>query len=248
MQIQKSDSIQNLAKALAQAQAKLRNAPKTEKSHHGKYADLATVIDTARPALAEFGLSVSQLVGSNEEASMVQITTMLLHESGEYIGQTVFMKPAQNTPQSMGICITYGRRYQYSAIIGIASEEDTDGNPHGAQQQTESRDKRQDRPAQKPAQGEGKKKPDARDEVQTVAGVAGKPDMIRASIRAQIQMIIADKDFPSIKKNADARDAINRFLNSRENEYSYEVQTVDEIKPEHLQAVLEHLSNYKKWN
>ena len=38
------------------------------------------------------------------------------------------MKPDKNTAQGIGSAITYGRRYQLTALLGISSEDDDDGN------------------------------------------------------------------------------------------------------------------------
>src|SRR5699024_8007053 len=40
----------------------------------------------------------------------------------------LYMKPEKNTPQSIGSCLTYSRRYSISSIFGITSDEDDDGN------------------------------------------------------------------------------------------------------------------------
>lgn len=38
------------------------------------------------------------------------------------------MKPDKNTAQAIGSAITYGGRYQLTALLGISSEDDDDGN------------------------------------------------------------------------------------------------------------------------
>ena len=38
------------------------------------------------------------------------------------------MKPQKNDPQSMGSCITYAKRYQLAALLGICESVDDDGN------------------------------------------------------------------------------------------------------------------------
>jgi hypothetical protein len=60
-----------------------------------------------------------------------------MHESGEYIQSDELTLPAYQTKgggvkefnaQGAGSAITYGRRYSLSAILGLASEDDDDGN------------------------------------------------------------------------------------------------------------------------
>jgi hypothetical protein len=54
---------------------------------------------------------------------------MLLHSSGEWIMQEgIVLKMDKQTAQGAGSAITYGRRYMLSAMLGIASEDDDDGN------------------------------------------------------------------------------------------------------------------------
>ncbi|MGI5828446.1 MAG: ERF family protein [Patescibacteria group bacterium] len=126
--MQHSESIKELAAALVKAQAKITNAPQTKVNpfFKSKYADLSTVIDTIKKPLTDNGLSVIQ--GNEVSENGVVITTMLLHESGEWIESKLNMPITKQDPQAMGSAITYGRRYALSAIIGIASDEDDDAN------------------------------------------------------------------------------------------------------------------------
>ncbi|MCR4331804.1 MAG: ERF family protein [Sulfuricaulis sp.] len=125
--MQHSEQLNELATALAAAQAELRHAPKTSENpfFRSHYADLASVWDVCRPVLGKHGLSVVQLPGTSENG--VSITTMMLHKSGQWIADTLTIPMEKSTPQSMGSAITYGRRYALSAVVGIASEDD-DGN------------------------------------------------------------------------------------------------------------------------
>jgi hypothetical protein len=122
-----SDQIDQLATALAAAQAVIEGADKGNTNPHfkSKYADLASVWDACRKPLTDNGLSVVQALGSNGDS--VICTTMLLHKSGQYIRSVFEMTPAQKTPQAAGSCATYLRRYSLQAIVGVAPEDD-DGN------------------------------------------------------------------------------------------------------------------------
>lgn len=117
-----------IAAALAKAQAKMTNPPKnrTGQCRGGKYrySDLATVIDHTRAAMAEFGLSVSQLTVYGESRNT--LVTRLLHSSGQYLEAT-YPLPVGAAAQEMGSAITYARRYSLCAILGIAADEDDDG-------------------------------------------------------------------------------------------------------------------------
>jgi hypothetical protein len=124
----KSASLKELASALSKAQAKLGAVHKGEQGYGYNYASLASTIETARPVLAEFGLSVSQLLGRrNSDGKGGTVTTLLMHESGEYLGSTsdiaiIDMKGC-NEAQSSGASFSYLRRYSLQAILNMASED-----------------------------------------------------------------------------------------------------------------------------
>lgn len=133
----KSESLTKLAGALAKFQGEVDN-PKntaTNPQFRSKYAPLDVVINTVKPVLAKYGLSFSQSTGS--EGENIIITTMLLHESGEWIETDPLVLPAYQTKsggakefnaQGAGSGISYGRRYSLAAALGISSEDDDDGN------------------------------------------------------------------------------------------------------------------------
>ena len=131
----RSDTIAELTKALVKAQKAVKGAAKSSINPHFKsrYADLSEVMDACVPALNANGLAVLQPVRA--DGPLVTITTMLVHESGEWIAEDLAMKAVQDTPQGIGSAITYGRRYGLSALVGVAPEDD-DGN--AASQDNES--------------------------------------------------------------------------------------------------------------
>jgi len=112
-----------LFKALAEFQATRPTAKMDGVNPHfrSKYATLASVTDVARGA-AEFGLSVTQLVGGDV------VTTLLCHSSGEYVSTETRIIASKDNAHGYGSGITYARRYALSAILGIAADEDDDGN------------------------------------------------------------------------------------------------------------------------
>lgn len=127
--MKKSDSIENLAKALAKFQKDAKDPRKAENNpfYKSKYVSLDSLLSTVRPQLAENGLSFIQIPSSTNE--VVAITTLLMHESGEWIESDPFyMKVEKQTPQGAGSAVTYGRRYSLSAILGVAWETDDDGD------------------------------------------------------------------------------------------------------------------------
>lgn len=125
MSILRSESIKTLAVALKGFQHEVQKISKTEDNpfFKSKYADLPAILDAIREPLANNGLSFAQFpTGENE------MTTILMHESGEFLQGTFKMTPSKNDPQGQGSVITYQRRYALSAILGLNTDEDDDGN------------------------------------------------------------------------------------------------------------------------
>ena len=124
-----SEDIGAISKALCELNSVLNN-PKnsTINPFFGKkYAPLGEILAEVRPLLAEHGLSMIQNTLSADDK--IGIQTMLLHVSGQYIlSDVMWIKCDKNTAQGQGSAITYGRRYQGSAMLSIASEDDDDGN------------------------------------------------------------------------------------------------------------------------
>jgi hypothetical protein len=100
-----------------------------------KYAALSTIMSTIRPVLAAHRLAVSQLVSSADGDLLVG--TQLVHSSGERYqsGLLVVRQPAQ--PQQLGSMISYLRRYQLVALLGLAIEDDDASSAAAAQRPPE---------------------------------------------------------------------------------------------------------------
>lgn len=129
--MQKSETIGELAKALALAQGEIKGAVKDSENpfFKSKYADLASVRDACQAALSKNGLAIVQVPGAtiSENATIVSVETLLMHSSGEWVSGDLSAIPVKDDPQGLGSCITYLRRYALSAYTGVAPEDD-DGN------------------------------------------------------------------------------------------------------------------------
>lgn len=125
----KSESIGELAKALAQFQSEVVQ-PLKDKSNpffKSKYVPLENVVEAITNTAPKLGLSFIQYPVANGEYT--GIVTVLMHSSGEYIEtEPVYAKPVKQDPQAVGSVITYLKRYSLSAVFGITSDEDDDGN------------------------------------------------------------------------------------------------------------------------
>lgn len=116
--------------AMAAVQSELEAAPKDSVNPHFKsrYADLATCVETARPILAKNKLAVLQFNLTDFEKGMVGISTVIAHESGEFLSGDIWCAPRTLNAQDVGAATTYLRRYGYSTMLGLTTEEDDDGN------------------------------------------------------------------------------------------------------------------------
>lgn len=154
-----SAEINHIAAALAAAQGKFETVVKEKTVNMTlrtggrisfKYADLAAVIAAIRPALSENGIAILQTIEPAEGGKGYSLRTMLAHASGQFIGSEVTLAPWSD-PKTFAVELTYMRRYALSALVGVASDDDTDGNSE------ESAGPQEDKPRIEP--------PRARDEV-----------------------------------------------------------------------------------
>jgi len=113
-----------LAGALAKAQAAfppiVRDKEVASRSYSYKYAPLDAILAAVRDPLAGNGLAIAQLLDGPD------LVTLLLHESGATL-QARSLLPPWDGVQQYGSMVTYIRRYALTAILGIAAEEDDDG-------------------------------------------------------------------------------------------------------------------------
>lgn len=126
-----SNTIADLADALAAAQGEVENATKNSANPHfrSKYADLAEIINTVRPVFSKHGLAVIQ--SPSYDGGIVSVTTLLTHKSGQWIKDVASAPASKLDAQGIGSATTYLRRYSLAAFAGIAQEDD-DGNAASA--------------------------------------------------------------------------------------------------------------------
>jgi hypothetical protein len=136
-----SEEIKDLAEALAKAQGQIKGALKdsanpffAKSGGGGKYADLASVWEACRKPLSDNGLSVLQapcrllpLVVEGGTYWMVELETVLMHSSGQWMGQVSSTAIEHPDAQKVGSADTYLRRYSLASFAGVAPEDD-DGN------------------------------------------------------------------------------------------------------------------------
>jgi hypothetical protein len=124
-----SETTGELTKALVKAQADFKSVMKTKTARMGSYtytyADLADIVEAVRPSLGVCGLAYTQ--SPTIAGGLPALTTTLLHESGEWISDTMLLFIAKDDAQGQGSAITYARRYALAAVLGIVTEDDDDG-------------------------------------------------------------------------------------------------------------------------
>jgi hypothetical protein len=134
-----SDQLDQLAAALAKAQAAVKGAVKdsTNPFFKSKYPDLSSVWDACRGPLTDNGLSLVQVPGFDHATQTVRVETMLLHSSGQWIhgdaGAPFAPEKGRSDAQSVGSIVTYLRRYAVAAFASVCPEDD-DGNGAGRRQ------------------------------------------------------------------------------------------------------------------
>lgn len=122
-----SETTKGLSDALVKALAAISNPAKDATNPHfkSKYATLDTGLNVIREALTKAGIAFSQTTRMEGDLMMLDTRLMFGNEfiEGEY---PVIKFPARQ--QEIGSSLTYARRYSLFAAVGVAGEDDDDGN------------------------------------------------------------------------------------------------------------------------
>lgn len=124
MTMTRSQEIGAFAEALCKAQGSMGFAEKDSVNPHfrSRYPSLAACWDACRRPLADNGLSVTQ--GFDRIGDDLIVWTLLLHASGQWIETRCSTTPRDFSPQSIGSAVSYMKRYQLAAIVGLAADDD----------------------------------------------------------------------------------------------------------------------------
>src|SRR5699024_2857550 len=132
----RSESIKNITIAMSKIQNEIKQPLKDANNpfFKSKYVPLENVVEAITDIAPKHGISFTQYP-LNDESGQAGIGTILMHESGEFIEYPpFFMKADKNTPQGNGAVLTYIKRYVLSAVFGITSDNDDDGNVESGNQ------------------------------------------------------------------------------------------------------------------
>jgi hypothetical protein len=133
-----SESVAAIATALAKAQTELSNPEKamvgtvytnrSDSPQSFRYASLSSGLDIVRKALGGHQIAIAQTTNIDRPGGAVNLTTVLMHTSGEWIASDwpVCALSEISQPRRMGAALTYARRYALFTMVGIAGEDDLD--------------------------------------------------------------------------------------------------------------------------
>lgn len=121
-----SAEVDKIFAAVVALQSEINNPKKSKQGHGYKYAELAQIIELSRDPLATNGLAVAQYCTAIDGQSY--LVTQMIHSSGQWLrGYYPLEKAgmrAVNDAQQMGAAMTYARRYNLAAMLGVAQEDD----------------------------------------------------------------------------------------------------------------------------
>src|SRR5271154_2649216 len=133
-----SENVAAIATALAKAQTELTNPEKamvgtvynnrSDSPQSFRYASLSSGLDIIRKTLGGQQIAVAQTTDIDRATGTLNLTTLLLHSSGEWISSDwpVCQLSETSAPRRMGAALTYARRYALFTMVGIAGEDDLD--------------------------------------------------------------------------------------------------------------------------
>ena len=134
MNIQTSTTTAKLAKALAAFQKEAHDPVRDSSNPHFKsrFASLAQTVIRNRKVAAGLGLAITQhpIVDEARAGTVIRVD----HESGEFMESTLMLPLVKQTPQAVGSAVSYARRYQLNAVLGVAPVDEDDDGEEAAQE------------------------------------------------------------------------------------------------------------------
>lgn len=222
-----SENVSELFTALAKAQGQIENAPKDADNpfFKSRYTTLSAIRSVIRKPLSENGLAIIQTPIDGDNSQMTVITR-LCHSSGEWVETSFsFQVAGKNYLQAAGSAITYARRYQLAAMLGIASDDDND-----------AQDIETEKPKQQPQQRQSKRPANPMNPSDVLRYLA-----IDGTRKPSENMFKAFR--ASLGKLAGDNESAKKFI-----QYIYGVESSTELKAEQVSRFLDWVdsdSSYK---
>jgi hypothetical protein len=118
-----SQTIGKLAEAIAKAMGELQNVARDRGgqmgNRHYRYTTLDAFLDAVRPTLSKYGVALMGGISGRHYCARLIL-------GDEWIESAAPLKGSDESPQTWGSGLTYARRYAYSSLLPIASEDDDD--------------------------------------------------------------------------------------------------------------------------
>lgn len=120
-----SHEVDQLYTALAKAQGEYKPITYNRDNPFFKsqYADLDTIINSVRAALAKNGLALMQQIRIKDDGGTI-LHTKITHSSGQWEESRNRIVPPKNDVQSYGSILTYLKRYAAMSLLGITVAHD----------------------------------------------------------------------------------------------------------------------------
>jgi len=123
----------NLVKKIADFQQEVPVIFKGSEGYGYSFSNWTSILEIVNPLMKKHGLGFTQGTKINESLGVTIVYTKVFDtETGEVelsemvLPYDVSMK-GMSTPQSIGSMITYFKRYQLSAMLGLVTDKDVDG-------------------------------------------------------------------------------------------------------------------------
>lgn len=115
--------------ALVAACGELSNPDKTHKVIAGTktyfFAPLPKILDLVRPILSKNALAIR--FQTQPDGANILVTCEIVHATGTVVSAASLHSPSNANMQVVGSGLTYARRYTLVAALGIAADDDDDG-------------------------------------------------------------------------------------------------------------------------
>lgn len=120
----------HLGFALMKAQAEMGSVKFNKENPHfrSRYADLTAIREATLSILHKHGLLITHTIEHSSTAGWYVRGCLLHPASDKFVVADFPLGDTANKPQQAGSAITYGRRYTWSALCGLVTEEDDDAN------------------------------------------------------------------------------------------------------------------------
>ena len=108
------------------AKVKGKSKSGNEFEYSYKYADITDVLSAVRPHFAKHGLTILQ--PTRIDGNALQVATRIVHDKTGQFEESIYPVAAIGADhQALGSALTYARRYALCSMIGLAPDEDVDG-------------------------------------------------------------------------------------------------------------------------